>query len=178
MDPPLAYFITFSCYGSWLHGDDRGSVDPEHNEFGRPFLLPDPIKREVEEQNRTQPEYILDAERRAIVLATVQEVTNYRKWTLLAVHVRSNHVHLVVSAKPPPERVMNDIKSYASRALNRAGLDTPNRIRWTRHGSTRYLWKPEDVRAAVEYVVRQQGEPMAVFEVDAEVIQSVIGFGT
>ena len=27
MSDPLAYFITFTCYGNWLHGDERGSVD-------------------------------------------------------------------------------------------------------------------------------------------------------
>ena len=32
----LAYFITFSTYGSWLHGTKKGmgSVDREHNEYG------------------------------------------------------------------------------------------------------------------------------------------------
>jgi len=24
---PLAYLITFRSYGTWLHGDERGSVD-------------------------------------------------------------------------------------------------------------------------------------------------------
>ena len=24
---PLAYLITFRCYGTWLHGDQRGSID-------------------------------------------------------------------------------------------------------------------------------------------------------
>jgi hypothetical protein len=26
-DLPLGYLITFRCYGSWLHGDKRGSID-------------------------------------------------------------------------------------------------------------------------------------------------------
>jgi hypothetical protein len=26
-DIPLAYLITFRCYGTWLHGDKRGSID-------------------------------------------------------------------------------------------------------------------------------------------------------
>jgi hypothetical protein len=59
---------------------------------------------------------------------------------------------------------MNDLKSYASRCLNRIGLDEPGRKRWARHGSTRWLWKPEDVSAAIRYVVDEQGHPMAVFE--------------
>ncbi len=35
---PLAYFITFRCYGTWLHGDRRGSVDRFHNIYGTPRL--------------------------------------------------------------------------------------------------------------------------------------------
>jgi hypothetical protein len=29
---PLAYLITFRCYGTWLHGDERGSVDRFRNQ--------------------------------------------------------------------------------------------------------------------------------------------------
>ncbi len=174
---PLAYFITFSCYGTWLHGDDRGSVDLDHNQVGAPLLPSDPVRRRTEERSLAQPPYSLDEPRRQVVLAAVLEVARHRGWTLLAAHVRSRHVHVVVSAGCPPERVLNDLKSYASRALNRAGLDEPNRLRWTRHGSTRYLWKSDGVRAAVDYVVRQQGEPMAVFEADPERLLAVVGMG-
>ena len=58
---------------------------------------------------------------------------------------------------------MNDFKSYASRGLNRLERDGPDRKRWARHGSTRWLWKDEDVREAIRYVVEEQGEDMAVF---------------
>ena len=73
-------------------------------------------------------------------------------------------MHIVVEAEARPERVMNDIKSYASRRLNQMGLDEPARKRWARHGSTRWLWKPEQVSAAARYVVDGQGDAMAVFE--------------
>ncbi|HEY7391157.1 MAG TPA: hypothetical protein VH640_21760 [Bryobacteraceae bacterium] len=59
--------------------------------------------------------------------------------------MRTNHVHLVVEAEVRPERVMNDLKSYASRSLNQKGTDEPARKRWPRHGSTRWLWKPEHI---------------------------------
>jgi len=58
---------------------------------------------------------------------------------------------------------MNAFKTHASRSLNEAGVDTPDRKRWTRHGSTRHLWKPEHVAKAIHYVVHGQGEAMAVF---------------
>ena len=67
-------------------------------------------------------------------------------------------------AEDSPERVLKDAKAYASRALNRAGLDGADQRRWTRHGSTRYLWKPEQVGAAIHYVTREQGKPMTVLE--------------
>jgi hypothetical protein len=35
---PLGYLITFRSYGSWLHGDRRGSVDRFHNRFGTPRI--------------------------------------------------------------------------------------------------------------------------------------------
>ena len=37
---PLAYLITFRSYGTWLHGDERGSVDRFHNVYGTPRLPP------------------------------------------------------------------------------------------------------------------------------------------
>jgi REP element-mobilizing transposase RayT len=83
---------------------------------------------------------------------------------VLAAHVRSNHVHTVVEAEVPPERVMSDFKAYGSRHLNRMRLDEPNRKRWARHGSTRWLWKPQHVSAAIQYVVKEQGDAMSVFE--------------
>jgi REP element-mobilizing transposase RayT len=164
---PLAYFITFSCYGTWLHGRDRGSVDPHHNQFGAPFLAVDAVQQEGERRRMDQPPYELDAQRREIVLIAICEVCKNRAWRLLAAHVRSRHVHAVVEAQIVPERIMNDFKSYASRSLNAARLDTPERKRWTRHGSTRYLWTAQRVEECIHYTVHEQGDPMAVFEAKA-----------
>ena len=111
-----------------------------------------------------QPPYEMDASRRKVVLAALRERCQQQDWHLLAAHVRTNHVHIVVEGEARPERIMNDIKAYASRCLNRMGWDEPARKRWARHGSTRWLWKPEHVSAAICYVVNEQGEPMAVFE--------------
>ncbi len=89
-----------------------------------------------------------------------------RDWSLLAAHVRTSHVHVVVDADTRPERVMNDLKSYASRCLNRMGQDDAGRKRWARHGSTRWLWSRQNVAAAIRYVVDEQGDPMAVFQAE------------
>ena len=161
---PLAYLITFSCYGARLHGDDSGSVNRKQNIAGSPLIPPNRGWFTAERTEMKQAPYALLRRQRAIVLGAIRNVCTYRCWNLLAVHVRSSHVHMVVSALEAPEKVMNDIKSYASRALNRSGGENPRRWRWARHGSTRYLWKPAAVVAAIEYVVYGQGKPMALWQ--------------
>lgn len=159
---PLAYFITFSTYGTWLHGEQDGSVDRKHNQPGTPFVPPE-IRRVQDDRSRMdQPPYEMDNDRRSL-LAAIREVCAHRGWCLRSAHVRSNHVHVVAQAQEVPERVMNDFKSYASRRLNVRKLDGPDRKRWTRHGSTQYLWKPQDIAAAMEYTINGQGEPMALY---------------
>jgi hypothetical protein len=38
---PLAYLITFRTYGTWLHGDERYSMDRHgKNIYGTPKVLP------------------------------------------------------------------------------------------------------------------------------------------
>jgi len=39
-DTPLAYLITFRCHGTWLPGDERGSVDRFHNRYKSPYIEP------------------------------------------------------------------------------------------------------------------------------------------
>lgn len=159
----MTYLITFVCYGCHLHGDESGSVDRKHNLPGSRLIEADPKRISAERQRMDQPPYNMDKGRRDAVLAALLERCLERQWTPFAAHVRTNHVHIVIEAEIRPERVMNDIKSYSSRYLNRLGLDKPDRKRWARHGSTRWLWKRENISAAIQYVVDGQGEPMAVF---------------
>jgi len=159
----MRYFITFACYGAHLHGDESGSVDRQHHVFGSRFVEANPERVAVKRQQMDQTPYCLDRDRRAAVLGALREVCSHRNWNLWAAHVRTNHVHAVVEADVRPEMVMNTFKSYASRGLNRLGSDEPDRKRWARHGSTRWLWKDEDVREAIRYVVEGQGEAMEVY---------------
>jgi REP element-mobilizing transposase RayT len=160
----VTYLITFVCYGCHLHGSEAGSVDPADNLPGSPTVKEDSASVAFEAQRMDQPPYHLDQPRRDAVLEAIQEVCLHRGWSLRAAHVRSNHVHTVVDAGVPPERVMSDFKAYASRRLNRINLDEPDRKRWARHGSTRWLWKPQHVSAAMQYVVVGQGDAMSVFD--------------
>ena len=162
----MTYLITFACYGARLHGDGSGSVDRHHNLVGSPMLEPDADRVMAERREMLQDPYILDHEARPVVLTAIQRHCAYRGWNLLVAHVRSNHVHIIVEAETRPERVMNEFKSYASRELNQLEIEGSNRKRWEQHGSTRWLWKDEDVRNALRYVIDGQGEPMSLFVSD------------
>jgi REP element-mobilizing transposase RayT len=140
-----------------------GSVDRDHNLLGNRLLEPDPQRVMAERRRMLQEPYVLNQEGRAVVLAALRRHCAQRVWNLLAAHVRSNHVHAIVEAEIRPERIMNEFKCYASRELNRLGSDAPDRRRWARHGSTRWLWKDQDVQDAVRYVVEEQGDPMVLF---------------
>jgi hypothetical protein len=127
----LAYFITFTTYGTWLHGSSKGkgSVDAEHNEFGTPFVEPDADREQQAREAMVQPAYVMGAAEREIVCKAIVELAKERGWNLLAAHVRSNHVHVVVSADRDPARLMSDLKGRASRDLTLAGFDNVERRR-------------------------------------------------
>ena len=157
---PLAYLITFRCYGTWVHGDSRGSTDRKHNMYGAPKIAPNSRLEKSDTQQLKHPPSNLDARQRQIVEKAVREVCAYREYTLRAINVRTNHVHTVVTAAQSPEPVLNEFKSYSTRALRRNGLLSPGVKPWVRHGSTIYLWKERDVAKAIEYVLLGQGNEL------------------
>ncbi len=169
-DGPGAYFITFTTYGTWLPGDERSFVDREHNRPDEPRLVPDPERRRAAEQQLKHPPLVFDVAQRQRVLEAILEVCRYRGWWAHAVHVRTNHVHVVVSAAAKPEKVMNDFKSYATRGLRQSGLLAVKVDPvWTEHGSTRYLWNDAQFYGALTYVRDEQGERVAYGEGSAPV---------
>jgi REP element-mobilizing transposase RayT len=158
MKYPLAYLITFTTYGTWLHGDGRGSIDRNHNKYGDEFL---PEKENFERQDcklLKNTAVFLDERDRNIVLDAILSQCDFRGWFAHAVHVRSNHVHIIVSAMEKPEKIMSVLKAYSTRTLRALGVE---RTRfWTTHGSTRYLWTKEKLDMAIKYVRDGQGVMM------------------
>jgi len=162
---PLAYLITFRTYGTWLHGDERGSVDRQHNVYGTPRLGSNPNRKHVEEMQVKGPPIVLNAVQRVTVEKAVREVCRHRRYALLALNARTNHVHAVISAACKPEPILDALKAYATRKLRKGGLISTGTKPWVRHGSTRYLWKEQQVEKAIDYVLYGQGEEPPDFSV-------------
>ncbi len=45
---PPAYLITFRTYGSWLHGDEKGSIDRKHNRPDTDFTPDDERSKAIQ----------------------------------------------------------------------------------------------------------------------------------
>jgi hypothetical protein len=110
-DTPLAYFISFRTYGTWLHGDERGSIDRFHNRYRSPYLPPNPTWHRYNQQQLKAPPLILGAKQRRVIEDAIRETCRIRKWVLLAFNVRTNHVHTVVSADRDADLVLNAFKA-------------------------------------------------------------------
>lgn len=162
---PLAYFITFSCYGARLHGDERGTKDRRrYNKYGTPEISATQKWSEHETSLLRNPPVKLNDKQRPVIENAIREVCTYRDYLLHAVHVRTNHVHTVVSGDVKPEKIMDSFKSYATRHLRRLGLIDSDVRMWARHGSTVYLWTEESIEIAVDYVLNCQGEELQNFD--------------
>ena len=164
-EQPIAYLITFRTYGTWLHGDDRMSVDRHKgkNIYGTPKIGPNTNLTRLMSDWRAGDEFILDGPCREAVEKAIRSVCEFRKYLLHAANVRTNHCHTVVTAPNKPDSMMNAFKANATRELRESGLVDKERQIWSRGGSTRYLWKPYHLERAIDYVLYGQGDDLPEF---------------
>jgi hypothetical protein len=159
---PLGYFLTWTCYGERLHGDDRGSFDDRNNTVDSPPIPPNPEWRAWEAEAMTGAPVSMDERARRIVHDTIIAHCRLRGWSLHSLNVRTRHVHVVVSCgEIDPEPVMGQLKAWCTRRLREAGLIAGDSAVWARHGSTRYLWSRHGIDDAVAYVRDRQGKDLA-----------------
>jgi REP element-mobilizing transposase RayT len=155
--------LTFSCYGSHLPGDPRGSFDHVRN-GERKFLPPNPALARYCGKQMSRPAYFLSTPRsRELVRAAIVDVCRFRSWPLYALHVRTTHVHGVVDSDSPADRVLHDWKAYATRALRSAGVGSPERTLWSHGGNSHSLISRTALNGAIQYVIEGKGEPMETF---------------
>jgi REP element-mobilizing transposase RayT len=151
IDGPLAFLLTWTAYGTWLPGDERGwhRKGVADSQAGNPLFV------EMAASKLREPPFTLGESHRRLVDATIRRHCEVRGWVLHAVNARSNHVHVVVTAPGyPPERVAEQFKAWCTRRLKE---HEPGRQRyWTEGGSCRWIHRQVDLEAAVVYVTEAQ----------------------
>lgn len=162
---PLAYLITFRCYGTWLHGDERGSIDRHHNQYQSPYRKSNKQLHKFSASRLKSEPVCLDAAKREIVEIAVREVCEFRNWLLRAINVRTNHVHTVVSiGAASPSQALNNFKTYATGKMRENCCWEFNHSPWASRGSKKYLWNERSIETAVNYVITGQGGELPDFD--------------
>ncbi|MGD9560706.1 MAG: hypothetical protein AB7F88_01250 [Pyrinomonadaceae bacterium] len=156
---PLAYLITFRTYGTWLHGDSRTSINRSNPGVKRSVMLDRnvPLEEKMRDEMGQAP-VMLDISQRRAVNEAIRDLCVSRNYHLHAQSVRTNHVHVAVAAAAKPERIADAMKAFATKRLRELGLVGATTRVWSRGRSRRYLWKPRDLEAAVNYVLYCQDD--------------------
>jgi REP element-mobilizing transposase RayT len=156
---PLAYFITFTTYGTWLHGDSRNSVI-RNNNFPK-LIAPNSRLYLQKQQTLKYPPVRLNSNQRSIVLETVIRHSKLKNWNLFAVHVRSTHIHAILYTNRKVDTVMTALKTWSTRQLRSSGYKNPKF--WTVNGSKKYIFTDAKLRQKIHYVIYEQGTPMQYY---------------
>ncbi len=163
-DIPIAYFLTFRTYATWLHGDSRLSVDPLHNIFGTPRIKANPHLQVAMRKACAENEFIMNVAQRETVLQSIIDTCDYNHWYLHAAHVRTNHVHIVLRSDMPGKMARTRIKIYATKHLKNNHIDISQRKNfWAEGGSAKEIWRPEFLFPTMHYVIEEQGKKMALY---------------
>jgi REP element-mobilizing transposase RayT len=164
-DTPLAYLITFRCFGTWLHGDKRGSIDRFNNRYRSPYIGPNERWHHHNAQVLEGEPVVLNLSQRLSVDAAIRETCDFRKWHLHALNVRTNHVHAVVSiGSLRPKKALSAFKANATRQMRQDGNLQRETSPWAEKGSKRSLWNERSVAQAIEYVLNGQGDDPPDFD--------------
>jgi REP element-mobilizing transposase RayT len=167
------WLLTWTTYGTWLPGDNRGFVGNIRDEGG-PYVIHNQPGTKCDGENPRLAAHAkavqklrtvrLTRDQAATVCKQIQATAEFRRWTLFAVAVMANHVHIVVgvSSDPEPSTLLRDFKSYCARALNKTSAPGADRRWWTKSGSTRKVPDDASIRAAIRYV-RNQDWPLALW---------------
>ena len=161
------WLLTWTMYGNWLPGDKCGFVSnvrdgdgPEvrHNIPGTEYDKDLPSLEEAARINLIGDPIRIQSEQAEVLLQQFQETAKFRNWKLLAVAIMSNHCHVVlgVPGDPDPRTLLQGLKSYGSRALNRKWKKPLSATWWTESGSKRKLPDDTAVLAGIKYLIDQE----------------------
>jgi hypothetical protein len=168
------WLITWTTYGTWLPGDARGfvgnvreqdGVQITHNVPGTPYDADLPTLTNYAREHMKGAPVTLDEFDANALICQYQETTSIRTWMLFAASVMYNHTHVVigVAGDPDLDSLLETLKSWATRRLQRDRVLPPNGTFWTEKGSKRKLPDQHALCEGVIYVARKQPNPLAVY---------------
>ncbi|TWU00586.1 hypothetical protein Pla108_15380 [Botrimarina colliarenosi] len=151
-DEPIAFFITWSVYGTFLQGDSR---------WWRQRTLGDrPPQPRLENWHRDRLRHdvvLLNSAQRETVEIAIARHADHRGWRLWAANARSNHVHVVVTAPGfNGKRVRDQLKANCTRELRQRFDAFVDRPVWTVGGDWQCVNDEDDLHQVVTYAGESQ----------------------
>jgi REP element-mobilizing transposase RayT len=166
----IAHHMIWTCYGTWLPNDPRGSTSKtvrcnaiaELGElhFGRKKVQP--LGRDIRafyDQAKDALRFSiipLDEIARSIVAESFAKTIERERLTCWACAIMPDHVHILIRKhRLTFEEMMELLKDESASALRNAGLFLDEHPVWTAHGGwSVFADHPEDVRRTIAYIER------------------------
>ena len=149
---PLAYFITWTVYGTFLRGDGRW--------WRKKKKGTQPPQPRLEEWHRDRLRHeiiLLSAGHRETVKSEIEDHCEFRQWHLWIANPRTNHVHVVVTAPGFAGDVVRDqLKANCTRGLREQDQRFVDRPVWTVRGDWQCVNTDEDLELAIQYAGEAQ----------------------
>jgi len=142
-----------TTFGTWLHGDPRGSWHE-----GK-LIGPDPFLRETILRRMTHDAIVLTTAEQYWVERVIRDTCEEQNHEIVSLTVQATHLHLILGAK-----LREDIKTTIARLKRRTavkifsqrrsqGLTVPKSL-WTEGRYVIFLDEDEHVENTIEYVER------------------------
>ena len=149
---PLAFFITWTVYGTFLQGDERG-----WRKRRKGYQPPQPLLANWHAERLKHNVILLDNDHRQMVNAEIHRLSEFRGWKCWASNARSNHVHVVVTAADfSGAKVRDQFKANCTRVLRECSSLFAERPVWSVGGDWECINTDNDLEIVVAYVVEAQ----------------------
>lgn len=158
------WHITFGTYGTQLHGDERPTVDRDHNIPGTPFIDPDPARNYEETRALNDDMVYLSMHTRRFIEGVIPQLCERGDWFFRTCAAGPDHVHVLLAAAPERhgKQVRHWLKRWLSQALNGHPLSHRPAAApwWAEGGSTKPVKTPDYFDRAYRYIVGQRASPV------------------
>jgi REP element-mobilizing transposase RayT len=147
MQKTIGYMITWTTYGTWLQGDERGYVKE-----GAILPANDKLKFANQKQQKFQTVKFNITQRQIAEKAILDEAQRVNQ-KILALVVCSNHIHLVAQANSEPINLF--VRRYKTAATRTLRKYFPDKI-WSEGYDKRFCFSQEEVTKRIQYVERHK----------------------
>ena len=145
----VGYMLTWSTYGTWLQGNEKGFVKD-----GEILGVNAALERDCTKKLKGRVVRFGSKEKKIVREAIFSASKRFRQ-KIRALAVYSNHVHIVAEyVDVPIDVVVGYYKNEARAALRREGLEGLEGKVWARDYDKRFCFDEVSLEARIAYVVK------------------------